>query len=308
VPAVNARVVTATALGLAGCGFHIGASSSDASTGDAVDAANRDGDPDAAIDGPRGMGPWGAPVLVPIPGSASGDDDPTLTDDRLEMYFNRLADIYVTRRASVSAPWGTPALVTELSSAGIETTPEITSDGLTIFIASDRLGSSLGSGDIWMSTRATRTSPWGVPVNVAAVNSAETESASAVTDDLKAMVLLSTRDTVLADLYIATRSASNVAWNTPVAIAAINTAGSDYSPILTQDKLRIYWDSDGGSASEDLYTASRSSTSGTFGTPVNITELNSSAVEADPWISADEHHIVFVSNRSGVFQMYEASR
>ena len=303
-----ARILAVTALGLAGCGFHVGASGSDAATGDARDASNRDADPDAAIDGPPGMGPWSTPTLVTIPGAAGGDDDPTLTGDRLEMYFNRLADIYVTRRPSVAALWGAPALVPELSSPSIETTPEITSDGLTMFLASDRLGSSLGSGDIWMSTRPNRTSAWSAPVNVPSASSTSADSGSAVTDDLLAMVLNSTRETVFADLYITTRATPTAAWNPPVALAALDTGGSDLSPILSQDKLQIYWDSDGGSGSDDLYMATRSSTSGTFGAPVNLTELNSSSVEADPWVSADGHHIVFVSNRSGVFQIYEASR
>src|SRR5690349_20008434 len=105
----------------AGCAFHHGEASHDASMPDVLV-------PDAPPDGAMPLGPWGLPTAL-FPGG--GDDDPTLTGDLLELYFNRNSDIYTSTRASVTDAWGTPALVTELSTVYNETTPEITYDGLT---------------------------------------------------------------------------------------------------------------------------------------------------------------------------------
>src|SRR5262245_53540373 len=77
------------------------------------------------------LGPWGTPAPT---FAGTDDDDPSLTADLRELYFNRASDIYRATRASPSDAWSTPELVAELSSAASETTPEITGDGLTIFI------------------------------------------------------------------------------------------------------------------------------------------------------------------------------
>src|ERR1041385_2596536 len=116
-----------------------------------------------------GMGMW-TNIATVLPGAPVGDDDPTLTSDLLELYFNRSSDIYVSRRSKVSDPWGAPSLVTELSSASGETTPEITSNGLTIFISSDKAPTT-GGEDIWMSTRVSRSAAWSTPVHIDALSS-----------------------------------------------------------------------------------------------------------------------------------------
>ena len=85
-----------------------------------------------------------------IPGLTSGtfdDDDPSLTDDLLEIYFdsNRPGglgndDLWMSRRASVTSPWETPVNLPTLSSSVTDEMPHISGDGLTIYWASDRPG------------------------------------------------------------------------------------------------------------------------------------------------------------------------
>ena len=103
----------ALALALGACGFKVGgAAAGDARPPDvAVDGALDtavDGSVDGAIDSP-------VDAMIDAPASfgavggrrpswcsrnpATGDDDPTLTGDMLEMYFNRNSDIYVVIRA-----------------------------------------------------------------------------------------------------------------------------------------------------------------------------------------------------------------
>ena len=62
----------------------------------------------------------------------------------------------ISKQTARGAP---PSLIPELSSSGTDNRPNLRSDGLEIFFYSDRTG-SLGSTDIWTSTRATVTAPW----------------------------------------------------------------------------------------------------------------------------------------------------
>jgi len=264
-----------------------------------------DGPPDAgdaAIDAPVMLGPWGSATVV---FAATGDDDPTLTGDLLELYFNRASDIYVSTRATTNVAWGTPTLVAELSSTSTETTPEITSDGLTIYITSGRTG-TLGMGDVWVSTRATRSDPWSTPIQVGELCSTVDDAAPTPTDDQLVLVMTSPRadSAGFYDVYFSERASPTATWSTPVNLMTVNSNSNDYSPMLSQDRLTLYFDSGRTGVSEELFMATRASTADSFSTPVPITELNTGASESDPWVSPDRRHIYF--ERAG--SLYEARR
>jgi hypothetical protein len=86
-------------------------------------------------------------------------------------------------------------------------------------------------------------------------------------------------------------------------MSTINTAGDDFSPMLSQDRCTIYWDA-ATAGTSDLYYATRATTTEPFGTPTPISELDTSAAETDPWVSPDRKHIVFM--RDNV--LFEAAR
>jgi len=259
------------------------------------------------VDAPVMLGPWGTPALVVLPGVPAGAiDDPTLTDDMLELYFNLNNDIYLAKRATVSAAWGTPAVVAALSSASSETTPEISGDGLTMYFASDRAGGQ-GGTDIWVSTRASRAAAWSAPVVVAALNSATSEVNSAPAEDGTTIVLASARGGTVDHIYRSTRPSANGAWTAPVAVAELSSNVNDLGPMLTANQLGAYFES-GRGGNEDLWVAHRASIAQPFDTPVHIDELATTAVEGDPWISPDERTLYFASDRSGTSQLYVSTR
>jgi hypothetical protein len=257
-------------------------------------------------DAKPGLGPWGpaSPAFT-----AMRDDDPTLTDDMLEMYFNRASDIYVTTRASTSDPWGTPMLVAELSSSFSEETPEIVGDGLTIYFASDRTLTA-GGEDIFRSTRKSRTLPWSEPVNVAELSSPGFDGAATRDADGFAFVLYSDR-TSTYEIYETVRPSTELAWPPPSVHSELSSGiggAHGANPMLSLDSSTIYYDapvSGGG----DLYMATRRGFAGAFDLPLSIAELNTALyIEEDPWVSPDGHHIFFASNRDGTEGIYEASR
>jgi hypothetical protein len=259
-------------------------------------------------------GPWGTPTAVPELASAFSDDDPSITADRLELYFNSDrtgsagGDIWVIRRPSVSDPWSLPSNVAELNSTFMETTPKVSPDGLAIYFSSDRTG-SLGSMDIWVSTRATRSDPWTTPMHVPELCSIESDTGATVSASGKTIVISSLRDGT-QDVYLATRAAVTDSWGTPMPIAELNTANYEADPDIARDERVFLFSSDrpGGPGPGDIYISTRASSAVPFDPPLLIPELNTAGDEEDPFVTDDVRYILFSSDRSGNFEIYEASR
>ena len=268
---------------------------------------------DGAVDGSESgtpdmmmmpLGPWGAPTPVDI--TPVNDDDPTASGDLLELYFNRDADIYVAKRASVAERWGAPVAVAELNTADAETTPEVSYDGLTIYFSSNRAG-TLGDYDIWRSTRTSRSAAWSTPVHVNELCSTLAEGSPNQTDPLTILIDTNRADPMHLDIFVATRTAPMGAFGAPVAIDELNSAQSEGNPMFAVGRLTVYFDSN-RSGNGELYVATRSSTSEPFGMPAQITEVSSPATDTDPWISQDGRTLYFTSDRDGTLRLWQTTR
>jgi serine/threonine protein kinase/Tol biopolymer transport system component len=101
---------------------------------------------------------------------------PRLSADGLELYFMSGRpggyggfDLYVSRRVTAGKHWGDPAnLGPVVNSPYCETGPCLSADGLWLFFQdyfTPRPG-GYGAGDLWMTRRASRSEPWGPPVNL----------------------------------------------------------------------------------------------------------------------------------------------
>ncbi|MBA7683788.1 hypothetical protein ES703_92173 [subsurface metagenome] len=135
--------------------------------------------------------PWSTPVNL---GFNSSPDDwaPNISADGLELFFTCSGarggygsyDLYVATREIINDPWGEPVNLgpTVNSSAG-DAGSSISPDGRMLFFTSDRPGGS-GSGDLWVTTRATVSDPWGEPVNLGpVVNSSAGEGSPSISAD-----------------------------------------------------------------------------------------------------------------------------
>jgi WD40-like Beta Propeller Repeat len=113
-------------------------------------------------------------------------------------------DIYVSTLLP-DETFGPAVLVQELSSSSADIQPAIRRDGLEIFLASPRSG-TLGGLDLWVSTRASTSDPWSIPVNVGpAVNSASNDARASLSFDGTELYFQSNRDGN-QDFYRSTRS------------------------------------------------------------------------------------------------------
>lgn len=100
-------------------------------------------------------------------------------------------DIYVSTLLA-NETFSPPVLVPELSSPSADLQPAIRRDGLELFLASSRPG-SLGL-DLWVSTRASTSDPWSIPVNLGpVVNSASEDARASLSFDGTELYLQSNR-------------------------------------------------------------------------------------------------------------------
>jgi hypothetical protein len=123
------------------------------------------------------------------------------------------ADIYMSSVAA-DGSFGPSRPVKELSTPDDDLRPTIRPDGLELFFNSTRPSSLLN--DLWVSTRATASSPWSDPVNVGSpINTEFNERFPALSRDGKTLVFSSNRPGSIDesdDLYLSTRESPFDPW------------------------------------------------------------------------------------------------
>ena len=137
-------------------------------------------------------GKWGVAVNLGEPvNSPFHEADPNIFSDGLSLYFNSnrsggigASDIWVSTRASVDDDWGEPVnLGPTVNGRDDDVSPEISADGRFLFFSSER-SPNLGFIDIWVTTRATISDPWGPPMNLGqALNTQNAEWSPALSPD-----------------------------------------------------------------------------------------------------------------------------
>ena len=132
--------------------------------------------------------PWDTPEnLGSIVNSSLRESYPCISANGLELYFgsDQSGDwkVWVTKRTTKDEPWGTPVSLSSVINTVSEAYPSISADGLTLFFGSSRSG-GYGSGDIWMTRRATIDAPWAEPVNLGpTINSSKWEAMPTLSHD-----------------------------------------------------------------------------------------------------------------------------
>ena len=167
---------------------------------------------------PNTQSEWGSAVNLGCQlNSPQSEMSPSLFTDAggaTSLYFssNRpggagLTDIYVSQLQAGGA-FGAPAPVAELNTALDDQRPNIrVRDGLEMFFESSRTG-TLGLADLYVSTRASLSSPWNAPINLgASVNTASGESRPSLSFDGRELYFHSNRPggAGAGDIYVSRR-------------------------------------------------------------------------------------------------------
>jgi len=251
----------------------------------------------------------------------NSDDINCFSSDGLEMYIDRWLsadniDLYVLTRASVDDDWGPPvSLGPAVNSPQADWLASISTDGLTLYFQSNRPG-GLGSTDLYVTTRASRSAPWGPAVNLGpSINTSAIDANVWISPDGLELYFMSTRSGGYGsfDLWVTRRATENDAWGEPANLGpVVNSAYNEDGVGLSPDGLLLLFDDNakprpGGYGNSDFWMTRRASLSDPWQTPVNLgPKINRPGAEFPPRISPDGRTLYFGSNRTSPWGSWQA--
>jgi hypothetical protein len=221
-----------------------------------------------------------------------------------------------------TTPFGAPSLIPGVNTVDAELGPVVSADGREIMFYSRRAG-GVGLSDEWRASRPDADSPFAAAVVIANVNTTFEDGGASISRDGLTLYFSSDRPGGVgdSDIWTATRSSVGSPFGAPVPVPEVNSDTTEYDPIISPDGLELYLSSrrPGGLGGFDIWRASRTDTSSAFGTPVNVTELNSPGhdnggretldrrlVLFSRGVPADAQTDLWWATRSGPGQPYEA--
>jgi len=231
-----------------------------------------------------------------------------------------------TPPALANFAFGTPTNLGPVVNTGADVSGvSISHDGLSLYFCSNR-PEGYGSYDLWVTTRETVDSEWGIPVNLGPVvnSTAACMSPSISVDGLS--LYFSDFETFTAegplipggvghvDVWVVTRSEIDGPWGAPSNLGVpINYTGGDLTPSISADALTLYFASGagrGGAGFYDVWAATRKSTDEPWDSPVNLGPgVNTSGSDAFPCVSSDDLVLLFCSGSStNSMDMYMSQR
>lgn len=246
------------------------------------------------------------PQLLPgLSGEDEKDDDPALTRDLLTLYFNAQRaggqgkeDIWFAERASHDDPFSAPTPESALNSEARETGIALAPDGLSLWFSSDRDGGQ-GGLDVYLATRPNARGAWSIN-RVPELSSAGDDLVSSVADGERSLFLARRDDDDDDyDLYVARRPDRTSTFAAPEPIAALNTDDEESDAVLLEASGGLVFTRD----EQLVYVAGYPDLDGQL---VEIDALNSDDDDRDAWFSADGSYVLFSSDRSGSYRLYEA--
>jgi hypothetical protein len=190
-------------------------------------------------------------LLEPVTelGAINITSTPEVTPDGLTMYFNSTrsggaggADIFVTTRTASAGPWQTPGRIAELATQYNDYGATTDEPQLRMIFNSDRFGPDY---DLFETTRASVSDPWGAPVMLSVLSSPVDEINPFLSTDGLTVYFSSNRlATEGHELYVATRSSTTAPFGSPVRINELGTPQNDVDPWVSQDGRTMFFASD----------------------------------------------------------------
>jgi Tol biopolymer transport system component len=213
--------------------------------------------------------------------------------------------LWVLKRASKDDNWGPPEnLGPAVNSPNLDELPFIAPDGLTLYFDTDK-PDGYGSFDIYMTTRATKDSPWATPVNLGPkINTSSDEGDPWISPDGLELYFHSYKSGGhgQSDIYVTRRATQNDPWGAPVNLdLVVNSPFREQFLSLSPDGLLLLFSDfpgqsprPGGYGGSDIWITKRASLSAPWQTPMNLgPRVNTSAHEFAPRISPDGGMLYF---------------
>ena len=245
------------------------------------------------------------------------NDSITLTDNELEAYFtsNRDGtsyDIYYTNREAANFGFSTPMPVMGVNTPGSERGVQLSSDRRRLYFVSDRGGKP----DVYVASGGAAV--FGAPLLVPGFNDVRNGFDLFVSADELRILFTSDRLTGFGsnDIYEATRTSPSGTFSGGGQLPGVSADTTDVKPVLSADGLRVYFATSrmgNNGPPVDIWTASRSTPTGTFGPATNVGELSTARIEFPLWLSSDQCVMYLGSDRAtpvrnARMEIYRAAR
>lgn len=233
---------------------------------------------------------------------------PSLSADRLTLYFASSGEIYTaTRDSADSLDFSQVTALAAVNTGDNELTPQLSADGLRLYFTR---GNDPGR-DIYVSTRLTTSDNFGSATLLGPVNTPYfTEMLPRESANGRELFFTSIRDANFFDVWVARRNNISDAYGSPSIVAELTTNADESPGGLSSDGLMMMMASKrtGTLGAQDIWTTTRASTATAFGNVVNEAVLNTTFNELDPTLSADDQELLFSSDRTGNTLIYRALR
>ena len=248
---------------------------------------------------------WSEPVLLPelnVPGGDVGLGS-RLSSDGLTMYFARVIPAYghicivEAYRSTPAGPFTSERILSELHVTGDHvSTPWISEDELRLYY----FETVLGVYTIKMAQRSTMTESWTPVKTFGELHMGGVNGTVPTLSENELIIVWQSayRDGGAGgvDLWMATRNSAEESFGNIRALYELNTSVNDAGPYLLPDGLTLYFcsiDRDGDSGS-NIYRATRSSTSETFGN-IQLVQLpdTQSVKEEFVFVTPDEETLLY---------------
>lgn len=277
-----------------------------------------------AADGPANYGAWGAPVAVDAANTAAHDGCPIESPNGKQLYVASTRaggygknDLWVAERANKHQPWGPMQnLGAAINSGDHEFCPTPLGGGWLLFV-SDRAGCGATPGmnppvgDIHI-TRQRHDGTWTVPQNLGCVaygsgpnfSGGEFGPSLVTAGGATYLYYSSTGTSGNHDIYRSRLNGAG-AFETPQAVAELNTAAVDQMPNVSADGGEIVFASS-RSGNMDIWTATFNWSTGQWSSPVPVAAVNTSEPESRPSLSGDGSRLYF--GRGATADIYVSTR
>ena len=178
--------------------------------------------------------------------------------------------------------------LTDVNSAVEDDDPSMTADLLELYFCSKRIGNS---DRVFRAVRASPGDPWSTPVELVVLG-VPANNARVSLDGLALYFSGARADSQDIDIYRATRATRAEEFGVPVRVVELSSSDRDFEPAVASMGSRVYFTSDRGSTSGDLYEAPRRA-DGTFGEAVPLAGLSTTLYEGSMWGSDDGRWLWF---------------
>jgi len=242
--------------------------------------------------------------------SRPGAAGPQISRDGLELCFwyrgeSACPGIWVAKRSTTREPWGDPIrLGPPVDSGGPAGGSCISADGLELYFGDGfpdhyvPLGctanpNGYGGGDLWISKRATKAGPWGLPQNLGPiVNGPAWDDHPSISTDGLSLYFASYRSGTYA-LWLTTRPVKEAPWGppAPVSLPVNNMPMYKSTPFISADGLSLYFNY--GGYTPDIYVTKRATTASAWGAPVPFAPVNSPSAEWHLSFSEEDSTLYF---------------